>query len=75
MEKRNIAEVLTECKDNQFVNNAKAIREIALEEKVDVGVALDMYCAERKIKYPTAETREFLNLCREFTLNAIVKEI
>lgn len=64
-------------KENKFVKNAKEIREIAVKEGVDVGVALDMYCAKHGIKYApyTAEQREFLEACREYTLDAIVKEL
>ena len=64
-------------KENKFVKNAKEIREIAVKEGVDVGVALDMHCAKHGIKYApyTAEQREFLEACREYTLDAIVKEL
>lgn len=64
-------------KENRFVKNAKEIREIAVKENVDVGVALDMYCVKHSIKYApyTAEQREFLEACREYTLDKIVKEM
>ena len=62
---------------NEFIKNAKEIREIAVKENVDVGVALDMYCAKVGVKYApyTAEQREFLEACREYTLDKIVKEL
>lgn len=64
-------------KENEFIKNAKEIREIAVKENVDVGVALDMYCAKHGIKYApySAEQREFLEACREYTLDAIVKAL
>lgn len=64
-------------KENEFIKNTKEIREIAVKENVDVGVALDMYCAKHGIKYApyTAEQREFLDACREYTLDKIVKEM
>ena len=64
-------------KENEFIENAKEIREIAVKEGVDVGVALDMYCAKVGVKYApyTAEQREFLEACREYTLDKIVKEM
>lgn len=62
---------------NEFIKNAKEIREIAVKEGVDVGVALDMYCAKVGVKYApyTAEQREFLEACRKYTLDKIVKEM
>ncbi len=62
---------------NEFIKNAKEIREIAVKENVDVGVALDMYCAKVGVKYApyTAEQREFLEACRKYTLDKIVKEL
>lgn len=68
---------MTINKENEFIKNAKEIREIAVKENVDVGVALDMYCAKHGIKYAPydAEQREFLDACREYTLDKIVKEI
>lgn len=64
-------------KENEIVKNSKEIREIAIKENVDVGVALDMYCAKHGIKYApySAEQREFLEACREYTLDAIVKAL
>lgn len=64
-------------KENEFIKNAKEIREIAVKENADVGVALDMYCAKHNIKYApySADQREFLEACREYTLDAIVKEL
>lgn len=64
-------------KENEFIKNAKEIREIAIKENVDVGVALDMYCAKHSIKYAPydAEQREFLEACRKYTLDKIVKEM
>lgn len=63
-------------KENRFVKNAKEIREIAVKENVDVGVALDMYCAKVGVKYApyTAEQREFLEACCKYTLDKIVSE-
>lgn len=64
-------------KENRFIKVSKEIREIAVKEGADVGVALDMYCAKHGIKYApyTAEQREFLETCREYTLDAIVKAL
>lgn len=64
-------------KENEIVKNAKEIREIAVKEGVDVGIALDMYCAKHGIKYApySADQREFLEACREYTLDAIVKAL
>ena len=54
-------------KENKYIKASKEIREIAVKENVDVGVALDMYCAKHGIKYApyTAEQREFLEACRK----------
>lgn len=62
---------------NEFIKNAKEIREIAVKENVDVGIALDMYCSQHGVKYApySAEQREFLEACREYTLDAIVKAL
>lgn len=64
-------------KENRFIKEAALIREIAVKENVDVGVALDMYCAKVGVKYApyTAEQREFLEACREYTLDKIVKSL
>ena len=64
-------------KENKFIKNAKEIREIAVKENVDVGVALDMYCSQHGIKYApySADQCEFLEVCREYTLDAIVKAL
>ena len=64
-------------KENKFVKASKEIREIAVKEGVDVGIALDMYCSHHGIKYApyTAEQREFLEACRKYTLDKIVKEM
>lgn len=64
-------------KENKYIKASKEIREIAVKEGVDVGVALDMYCSQHGIKYApyTAEQREFLEACREYTLDAIVKAL
>lgn len=64
-------------KENEFIKNAKEIRKIAVKEGVDVGVALDMYCAKHSIKYAPydAEQREFLDACRKYTLDKIAKEM
>ena len=58
------------AKENEFIKNAARIKEIAKD-------ALDMYCAEKGIKYfPYAEKqREFLELCRKYTLDKIVEEL
>ena len=68
---------MTINKENEFIKNAKEIRVIAVKEGVDVGVALDMYCAKHGIKYApyTVEQREFLEACRKYTLDKIVKEM
>lgn len=68
---------MTVNKENRFIKASKEIRGIAVKEDVDVGVALDMYCAKVGVKYApyTAEQREFLDACREYTLDKIVKEI
>lgn len=62
---------------NEFIKNAKEVRAIAVKEGVDVGVALDMYCAKVGVKYApyTAEQREFLEACRKYTLDKIAKEM
>lgn len=64
-------------KENEFIKNAKEIRAIAVKEGVDVGIALDMYCSQQGIKYApySAEQREFLEACRTYTLDKIVKEM
>ena len=64
-------------KENRFIKNAKEIREIAVKENVDIGIALDMYCSQHDIKYApySAEQREFLEACRKYTLDKIVKEL
>ena len=64
-------------KENRFIKEAALIREIAVKENVDVGVALDMYCAKHGIKYAPydAEQREFLEACRKYTLDKIAKEM
>ena len=59
------------AKENEFIKNAARIKEIAKDE-YDVGIALDMYCAEKGIKY---FQREFLELCRKYTLDKIVEEL
>ena len=38
-------------KENRFIKEAALIREIAVKENVDVGIALDMYCSRHGIKY------------------------
>ena len=62
-------------KENKYIKASKEIREIAVNENVDVGVALDMYCAKHGIKYApyTAEQRELLEACRKYTLDKLVK--
>lgn len=62
---------------NEFIKASKEIRAIAVKEGVDVGIALDMYCAKVGVKYApyTAEQREFLEACRKYTLDKIVKEL
>lgn len=64
-------------KENRYIKASKEIREIAVKENVDVGVALDMYCAKHGIKYAPydAEQREFLDAYREYTLDKIVQEL
>lgn len=64
-------------KENRFIKDSALIRAISVKENVDVGVALDMYCAKHGIKYApySAEQREFLEACREYTLDAIAKEL
>ena len=64
-------------KENKYIKASKEIREIAVKENVDVGVALDMYCAKHGIKYApyTAEQREVLEACRKHTLEKKVKEM
>ena len=64
-------------KENRFIKNAKEISEIAVKENVDIGIALDMYCSQHDIKYApySAEQREFLEACRKYTLDKIVKEL
>ena len=64
-------------RENEFIKNAKEIREIAVKENVDVGVAFGMYCAKHNVKYAPYSTdqREFLEACREYTLDKIAKEM
>lgn len=64
-------------RENRFIKASKEIRKIAVKENVDVGVALDMYCSQQGIKYAPydAEQREFLEACRKYTLDKIVKEM
>ena len=64
-------------KENKYIKASKEIREIAVNENVDVDVALDMYGAKHGIKCApyTAEQREFLEACRKYTLDKIVKEM
>ena len=64
-------------KENRFIKEAALIREIAVKENVDIGIALDMYCSQHGIKYApySAEQREFLEACRKYTLDKIVKEM
>ena len=68
---------MTINKENRFIKASKEIRAIAVKEGVDIGIALDMYCAKHGIKYApyTAEQREFLDACREYTLDKIIKEM
>ena len=68
---------MTINKENRFIKASKEIRAIAVKEGVDVGIALDMYCSQHGIKYApyTAEQREFLEACRKYTLDKIVKEM
>lgn len=67
---------MTINKENSFMKAAAEIRKIAVKENVDVGVALDMYCAKHNIEYApySAEQREFLEACRKYTLDKIVNE-
>ena len=67
---------MTINKENSFMKSAAEIRKIAVKENVDVGVALDMYCAKHNIEYApySAEQREFLEACRKYTLDKIVNE-
>lgn len=64
-------------KENEFIKAAVEIRKIAVKESVDVGIALDMYCADKGIKYApySPDQREFLDACRTYTLDAIVKAL
>ena len=64
-------------KENRYIKASKEIRAIAVKEGVDVGIALDMYCSQHGIKYApySAEQREFLEACRKYTLDNIVKEM
>ena len=67
---------MTINKENSFMKAAAEIRKIAVKENVDVGVALDMYCAKHSIEYApySADQREFLETCRKYTLDKIVNE-
>lgn len=64
-------------RENKYIKASKEIRAIAVKECVDVGVALDMYCAKVGVKYAPhdADQREFLEACRTYTLDKIVKEM
>lgn len=68
---------MTINRENEFIKKAKEIRAIAVKEGIDVGIALDMYCAKYGIKYApySTEQREFLEACRKYTLDKIVKEM
>ena len=62
---------------NIFIKNAVEIREICVKEDVDIGVGLDMYVTkhkvDRSIKEINDQYQEFRKLCREYTLDGIVK--
>ena len=60
---------------NIFVQNSKAIKFIADSHNVDVGVALDIFCTERNLKYGTENYLEFLKVARDITLNKMVEEL
>ena len=65
--------------DNQFIKNAKRIKEICYEPPMcDVGVGLDKYIAEKGIDrktLDTAEYKQFLDMHRKYTLNFMVEVI
>lgn len=66
------------AKENVFMANAKAIRDIGVEQNVDIGVALDMFIFNEKMPRttePMAKAKEFRDYCRETTLNHIVEEL
>ncbi len=65
------------AKTNSYIKNAKVIRDIAIKDKCDIGVALDIYCTNNKIVYTPKdeEQKEFLDICRALTLNEVVKEL
>lgn len=71
-------EALKGMMDNQFIKNAKRIKEICYEGTgCDVGVGVDKFIAEKGINRQTpglsAEIREFLYMHRKFTLNFMVE--
>lgn len=59
---------------NKYMNHAKDIRDISIKNGVDIGVALDMFCAAQGIKYAPhdAEQREFLDICRKTPLDKLI---
>lgn len=66
------------AKENVFMANAKVIRDIGVEQNVDIGVALDMFIFNEKIPRTTEmmkKAKEFREYCRETTLNHIVEEL
>lgn len=66
------------AKENVFMANAKAIRDIGVEQNVDIGVALDMFIFNEKMPRTTElmeKAKEFREYCRETTLNHIVEEL
>ncbi len=62
---------------NLYIRHAKDIKNLADSKAVDVGVALDMWCNDRGIRYVPHDNEqiEFLNLCREHTLDKVVESL
>ena len=75
-ELEDIKKVKEATEKNFFIRDAKEIREIAITNNVDVGVAADMYITDHHLDR-TAELmskyREYTEFCRKYTLKGIVE--
>lgn len=62
---------------NKYLAYGKEIRDISVNQGVDVGVAFDMFCQKQGIKYfpHDAEQKEFLDMCRKYTLDKIIQTL
>lgn len=59
---------------NKYLKAGKEIRDLSVKNGVDVGVALDMYCAAHGIKHFPYDTeqKEFLDMCRKTPLDKLI---